>query len=123
MAVTKTIKMNMTKEQWNAINQGLDGRRLDEFALTAMLKEVGAGAELINPPHSEPQLASLAARDAALGTDEAANELETRPAPAPHEVHERKQQHNVHKPRKDVKSAPRDGRPARMQGGRRSGSR
>jgi hypothetical protein len=126
MAVTKTIKINMTKEQWNAINQGLNGRRLDEFALIAMLKEVGAGSELINPqPPPEPNSLPLPEREAASSIDEAANEqaLEPRPAIKLRTTRDREQQHNSHRSRKDVKPAPNDGRPARTQSGRRSGSK
>ncbi len=126
MSVTKTLKLNMTKEQWNAINQALNERRLDEFALTALLKEAGAGEELINPPKPEPQeLASQSSHEAAPGMDEANSGRSTEPRPATpsREPHLHQQLPNSQAGRKDVKPAPKDRRPARVQGGRRGTGR
>jgi hypothetical protein len=126
MSVTKTLKLTMTKEQWNAINQALNDRRLDAFALTALLKEAGAGPELINPPPPElPDLAPLSSHRAAPSMDETASgrSIEPRPATPPREPRPRQQPPNSQGGRKDVKPAPKDRRPARVQSGRRGSGR
>lgn len=123
MAVTKTIKMNMTKEQWNAINQSLNGRRLDEFALTAMLKEAGAGPELINPELA-PNAALQNGSPATPSIAEAASERPIEPRPATLYTPRDHQPPNSHEGKKEVRPAPpKDRRPVRVQGGRRGGSR
>ncbi len=126
MSVTKTLKLTMTKEQWNAINQALNERRLDEFALTALLKEAGAGEELINPPPPElPDPASLSSSDAVSSIDETASvrSIEPHPVTPPREPRPHQQPPNSQAGRKDVKPAPKDRRPARVQGGRRGTGR